>query len=543
MSAIASVIECPPLDAGLRLEPDPMTIGGGTDCVVETESLDAAWDQLTGLVETELAESPGVPLAVQPEGGIAQVTGKPISVTRSNLRASTADAASFGAMVGCGESYLAAFALAIGLGEISAGLVSSVPLLVGGALQLISLRAVAWFGSEKRWILCCSTLQALSFVPLFLAAMTGTIGLIPLLVIASLYWTGGLGGAPPWNTWMESIVPARVRPRYFAGRTRTSQLCTLLSLVGAGVILQTTRSHGYELFGFAAIFAAASLFRLWSVFWLWRHQTPNRDWAAVNRRRLSTVAGGRVGVAATGATGGGDRGAAVAQEAASPAAASLPMSGLRLLSYLVAVQMAVQISGPFFAPYMLKQLQLSYTEFVSLLAIGFLSKIIALSWWGKQTHRGGAKRLLWIGGVGIVPLSSLWILSDNLVVLVAVQMVSGVMWAAYELGFFLMFFETLPIEKRTRMLTLYNFANMLALCGGAFIGAMLLRSLGGGQSAYWVLFGTSSIGRLLALGLLFGIAVRTIPVIQVCMRVAGVRLSTSTADSPILSTLDDRPGA
>lgn len=533
-----------------------MTIGGGTDCLVETGSLDAAWDQLTGLVETDLAGSPGVPLAVQPDGGLAQVTGKPISVTRSNLRASTADAASFGAMVGCGESYLAAFALAIGLGEISAGLVSSVPLLVGGALQLISLRAVAWFGSEKRWILCCSTLQALSFVPLFLAAMTGTIGLIPLLVIASLYWTGGLGGAPPWNTWMESIVPARVRPRYFAGRTRTSQLCTLLALVGAGAILQSTRNHGYELFGFAAIFAAASLFRLWSVFWLWRHQTPTRDWAAVNRRRISTAAGGRAsGVSAWGTRGEshggsaggdyrhGDRDASGSPKGVVPAATSLPMSGLRLLSYLVAVQMAVQISGPFFAPYMLKQLQLSYTEFVSLLAIGFLSKIIALSWWGKQTHRGGAKRLLWIGGVGIVPLSSLWILSDNLVVLVAVQMVSGVMWAAYELGFFLMFFETLPIEKRTRMLTFYNFANMLALCGGAFIGAMLLRSLGGGQSAYWVLFGTSSIGRLLALGLLFGIAARTIPVIQVCMRVAGVRLSTSTADSPILSTLDDRPGA
>ncbi len=65
-------------------------------------------------------------------------------LTRSNLRASTADGAAYGVMVGSGETYIAAFALAVGLSEVSAGLVSSVPLLAGGILQMISLRAVKW---------------------------------------------------------------------------------------------------------------------------------------------------------------------------------------------------------------------------------------------------------------------------------------------------------------------------------------------------------------------------------------------------------------
>lgn len=461
----------------------------------------------------------------------------PRSATRANLRASTADAAAFGAMIGLGESYISAFALAIGLGEISAGLVSSIPLLVGGTLQMISLRAVYWFGGEKRWIVVCATLQALSFIPLVAAALLGSISLIPLLLIASVYWTGGLAAGPPWNTWMESIVPARVRTRYFSGRTRTSQLCTLLGLVAGGAVLQVTGNQGQVLLGFAAIFAAAAFFRFWSVSWLIRHQTPTRDFAVANHRRMARHARAAE--------------AAVAQPTAATAADLAvtsksdrsAMTGMRLLSYLVAVQLAVQISGPYFSPYMLKQLHLSYTEFVMLLAIGFLSKIVGFSLWGNQTHRGGAKRLLWIGGVGIVPVAALWILCENLYQLAAVQMLSGLLWAAYELGFFLMFFETLPIEKRTRMLTYYNFANMLALCGGAFIGAGLLRWLGGGQSAYFVLFATSSVGRFLALGLLFGADLRTIPVFHVCMRVLGVRLSTSTVDAPILSTLDDRPRA
>lgn len=491
---------------------------------------------LAALTDWTLSEPASQPLPLihigdEPISPLAEprtVDGAPaltsrVSTTRANLRASMADGATFGVMVGVGESYLAAFALAIGLGEISAGLVSSVPLLAGGILQLISLRAVHWFGSEKRWVVCCAALQGLSFIPLVYAAIHGSLALIPLLAIASLYWAGGLASGPAWNTWMESIVPSRVRPRYFSLRTRVSQMCTLAGLVAGGVTLQWADTHGHALVGFACIFAAAGLFRMWSVSWLVRHHQPAVVGEQIARHRNRCAAS-----------------AAVAS-AASRRKRSPGISGMRLLTYLVAVQGMVQISGPFFAPYMLKQLHFSYSQFVTLLAIGFLSKIIALSWWTKLTHNGGAQRLLWIGGIGIVPLSALWILSDNIYQLALVQMISGIMWAAYELGFFLMFFETLPIEKRTRMLTYYNLANMMALCGGAFIGAGMLQLLGGSQAAYWTLFGMSSCGRLLALGLLFGTQLRSISAINVCLRVLGVRLSASMLDSPILSTLEDRP--
>jgi len=539
-------------------------------------SLDSIGDASAGIAQRLddcLEQLDGLEVEVRPDGAIVwegRVCGGEIAVdsgaitgeatdasvksrqlrpaaTRANLRASMADGATFGVMVGVGESYLAAFALAVGLGEISAGLVSSVPLLVGGVLQLISLRAVAWFGSEKRWIVFCATLQGLSFFPLVWAALSGSIALVPLLAIASLYWAGGLASGPPWNTWMESIVPARIRPSYFARRTRTSQICTLVGLVGGGTMLQWADNRGYTLLGFAAIFAAAALFRIWSVSHLARHQTPDSHTSALNLRRpmrsrpdvadeaeTRRVEGEGEGEGEGEKTG---RGKAVGKSGES----SVGISGIRLLSYLVAVQLMVQISGPYFAPYMLKQLEFSYSQFVTILAVGFLSKIIALSFWGRFTRRYGAKRLLWTGGVGLVPLSSLWIISDNMYQLAFVQALSGIMWAAYELGFFLMFFETLPIEKRTRMLTYYNLASMIALCSGAFIGAAMLRYLGGGQSAYWVLFGVSSIGRFLALGLLFGAQLRTITPIHVCLRVLGVRLSMSTVDSPILSTLEDRP--
>ncbi len=432
---------------------------------------------------------------------------------RSNLRASMADGATFGVMVGVGETYFAAFALAIGLGEVSAGLVSSVPLLAGGVLQLISLRAVKWIGSEKKWIVLCSAMQGLAFVPLVIAALTGSMSLSVLLVIASIYWAGGLAGGPAWNTWIETIVPGKIRPRYFARRTRISQMMTLTGLVGGGGLLQWAKASDQALAGFAGLFVIAGVFRMWSVYWLARHQTPDglgrlsRPSRAKANRTPSKVDG-------------------------------LNVSGIRLLAYLVMVQGMVQISGPYFASYMLEELHYSYAGFVALLSIGFLAKVAALSWWVNVAHRGGAKMLLWIGGIGIIPLSSLWIVSQNFYWLLGVQVLSGTMWAAYELGFFLLFFEALPVERRTKMLTYYNLANTSAWCAGALIGAWLLKSNGVGETGYYILFGVSSLGRLAALGLLFGAKLRAVPALRFGMRILGVGPVSATVDSPMLPTLD-----
>lgn len=47
---------------------------------------------------------------------------------------SLGDGAAYGGMVGFGETFLPAFVLAVGLGEITAGLIASVPLIAGGVM-------------------------------------------------------------------------------------------------------------------------------------------------------------------------------------------------------------------------------------------------------------------------------------------------------------------------------------------------------------------------------------------------------------------------
>jgi MFS family permease len=156
--------------------------------------------------------------------------------------------------------------------------------------------------------------------------------------------------------------------------------------------------------------------------------------------------------------------------------------------YLLAIQGSVQISSAFFTPYMLKQLHFSYLTYVTVVAAAYLAKAAALPWWGRVAQRWGARRLLWIGGIGIVPLSACWLISDEWWWLVLVQTGGGIMWSAYELAMFLMFFEDIRAEERTSVMTTYNLAHAVATLGGGLLGGTILATIGPSPAGYLTLF-------------------------------------------------------
>src|SRR5687768_14059639 len=61
---------------------------------------------------------------------------------RRDLFCSMGDAGAYSVMVGIGETYFAAFALALGTGKTFAGLVATLPMLAGAFLQLATPYAV-----------------------------------------------------------------------------------------------------------------------------------------------------------------------------------------------------------------------------------------------------------------------------------------------------------------------------------------------------------------------------------------------------------------
>ena len=397
----------------------------------------------------------------------------PSKTLQRDLRYSIGDGSAYGLMVGAGETYLQAFVLAIGMGEVFAALIATLPQLIGSLMQLMSPRAIKWIGSHKWWVVTCASIQGLCFVPLILAAWAGEISQGAILVVTAFYWASSLGAGPAWNTWQGTIIPRQIRAKFFAHRAILCQMTTLAGFLGGGFGLQAGKSAGNHVPVFAILFGVAMLCRILSTLCLVAQSEPfpipaemqflslKQQW-----RRFTRGSSGR------------------------------------LLLFAVGMQVGVYIAGPFFVPYMLKELSFQYHHYAILIGASFVAKFISLRWWGKLAHRTGAHRLLWIGSLGLVPLAGGWVVSSNYVWLFSLQLVAGAAWGAYELALVLLFFETIHETERTSLLTLYNVANSIALAVGSLIGAMILNGLGISAVSYLWVFAASTFFRGLTLLLL-----------------------------------------
>ncbi len=349
--------------------------------------------------------------------------------------------------------------------------------------------------------------------PLIVAALLGRLSAIGLLAIATFYWATGMAAGPAWNTWVGTIVPRRLRARFFARRSRVGQAALLAGLLGGGAILHVCESAGEKLIGFALLFALAGAGARRISAWLLAHQSEPDP-------LVERVSGGL--------------------DLAPPP--STP-GNRRLLAYLLAVQTSVHIAAPFFTPYMLGEgaLGLSYVGYMTLIAASFVSKIFALPWLGHFSARHGARRLLRLAGLSIVPLPALWTFSNDFSVLLAIQLVSGVAWGAHELATFLLFFDAIRPEERTRVLTWFNLASATAMVVGAAAGGWFLSSQGADLPGYATLFWISAGARALTLPLLAWMPDIKISAPPPAMRILAARPSSGSIDRPVLSDREDSP--
>lgn len=430
---------------------------------------------------------------------------------RRDLRSMMGDGIAFSVMVGVGESYLPAFALALGLGDLTAGLVATIPMLAGALIQLTTPFVVARLQSHRKWVVGCAALQAASFLPLLYGALTGWLPAAWLFFAASLYWGFGMATGPAWNTWVGTLVPEAVRARYFASRARWSHLALVIGLGSAGWLLHTQAGAGDGVRAFAVLFGVAAVARTVSAVLLSRQSEPLP--VPVGDTRIT------LGALREDALGGGHA---------------------RLLVYLLGFQLSVWIVAPYFTPYMLGPLGLSYLDFTILTAAAFLSRLVVMPVFGRMAHERGTRRVLWMGSLCIVPLPALWLVSDHFAWLLVLQLLGGAAWGAFELATLLSFFEQIPLRRRTALLSVFNLANALAIVVGSAIGAVLLDAAGRGTAAYTLLLVGSSVLRGASLLLLRGTSdVRPATAEPPPVRTLSLRPSSGGLQRPVLPGLPE----
>lgn len=402
---------------------------------------------------------------------------------RSDLRNCTGDGITHAFMVGLGETNFPLFALALGKGDAVAGLVATVPQLVGAVLQTCAPWGIRRIGSPRRWIMLCATIQCLGFVPMVAAALLGRMPTWMLFAVSSVYWAVNLGAAPAWNTWVGALFPRRIRVRYFGWRSRVYQLSIMGSLLLGGIILmlgdpgRARRMLGFDMgvdlglmAAFATVFALAGLSRLGSVRFLHRQGEP-RGLDVGNHRTVGLLEfAARVRRGPDG----------------------------RLLGATVLMTVAVQVAQPFLTPYMSRQLGFSDAAVLSMIAASFAAKSLFAPLWGRVAQRHGARRLFVWGALGIVPLSAMWMVPGPFWYLILLQAVTGALFGAYELGFFFLSLESIREEERTSMMALFMLFNSFAAAAGSLAGSAAIAGMDAAGGAYMLVFAASAAARLVA---------------------------------------------
>lgn len=389
------------------------------------------------------------------------------SELRRDLSACTGDGATYSFMVGIGETYLAAFAVALGMSGVLSGLIAAAPPVVGGALQLLAPRAARIVGSPRRWVMLCSTLQSASLVALAVGAALGRMPAWAVFATASVYWTAALAAAGVWNAWVGELFPARLRARYFSQRNRLCQFLILAGLLLGGALIAWGGRWGQPLVAFSACFGLAASSRLLSLIYLRRQGDLPEMGAAHALVPLRRVVAGR--------------------DTAS-----------RILVAMLCLQAAVQVGQPYFNPFMLKALAYSPTTYTAAIAAAFVAKSLALPLAGRLSDRFGAAAVFVGSAIGVSMLAGIWLVSGDPWWILPSQLLAGAIWGGYELAAFLVLLETIPQRERASVLGWFYFLIAAAMVVGSLFGAWLLAG-DESRTSYATLFAASTLLRIVAL--------------------------------------------
>jgi hypothetical protein len=335
-------------------------------------------------------------------------------------------------------------------------LLIKVPSLVEGSRNSLKRTTIilAVFGSVT-WL-------PIIFITLFVRNVS------PFLLIA--LWTTSLVPTtllyPLRDSWLASLVPGDKMGRYLSWRSAIAGACYLSTFYLMGFLLD--RTIGQQGRSYAFILAVAFLAAAVSVvMYCWvrppvvppvRDKKPTLDFITFLKNARKSHLG-------------------------------------TFIFFVSLYTFAVNLSGPLFASYMLNDLKFTYMTFAAIVSFEYIARIISLTFWGKLVDRSGSLKILNYVSYLIPFIPILWIFSSNFVYLSGVQMLSGTVWAAFDLCVQTFIYKATPPDQRLRYIVYHRSLTSLSVAFGAITGAFLLNNM-------FSIFGSQILGLFLVSGVL-----------------------------------------
>lgn len=409
---------------------------------------------------------------------------------RSSLRASTWDGV-FAAIFSSITSgvLLSNFLLQLGASTVEIGILSSIPMLVN-LLQPVGAYLASRTTSRYRYSMWIFSPARLLWLILVVGIwftsrndtnkhnlLQWTLGIVLATNILS-----ALGGAS-WFSWIATLVPVRLRGRYFGIRNSAASLSNLICIPLLGLVVSAWPGgtiQGYGVILFLSVGLGLISLKFQSQMVDVNPQEQGRQIGMTKARDLSQMC---------------DR-------ARKSFSSFFEPNFCRFLFYFGLWTFAINVSSPFFNLYLLDNLDIDVKWVTIYNSLSSGANLVMLVGWGKLADRIGNRPILLLVGILVAVTPILWLGTDADVVslwlwLPLLHLLQGGTWAAIDLCNHNIQMQVAPIRHQA---TYFAIAGAVSGVGGA------MATISGGFLAQFAdvgglpgLFAISSVLRLLAL--------------------------------------------
>ena len=363
-------------------------------------------------------------------------------------------------------NYLSLYLLALGATSSQIGLFSALTSLAAAICLLPGAMLVERFGHRKEitvWFGGGIARIALLVLALLPFGLKGQALIWVVILMAVIRSAAGNLAFPGWMSIIGDIVPLQNRGRYFGSRNLAMVIAGLIITYLMGEFITWAGSpQGYQL----------SLILAFAV-------------GMVSTYYFSTIRD---------------------QQAAQPIPSDSRVSMLGIwkdlrssplfISFCLASAVwnfSVNVAAPFFNVYMVQNLNFT-AAMVGITAVATsVTKIFVQKKIGELSDRWGSGKVQLVSMIFIPILPLAWLFVTQLWHVVAINILGGVLWGAFELVSFNFLLQLTPDDLRARYSAIFQIIVTISLAGGAIIGSSIILWWG-----YNGIFVVSAVGRLLA---------------------------------------------
>jgi MFS family permease len=350
-------------------------------------------------------------------------------------------------MTGFTQDFFTPFLLLLGGNSQQVGTMVFCNNIFPSIFQTASAEATVKMGSRIKVVSFFCLLQGLSLLAIVRLVFGGDVKPLTFIVPVVFFNIFGAFINPGWLSLLSDMVRPNRWGTYFGWRNRNLGFIIVASTIIAGIILYAMTSINKR-FGFWIIFSIALVFGVFSWLSLRKIREPylkfNEEdhftfFEFIRQYRTSNF--------------------------------------VRFTIFVAVVNFCVNLAAPYFPVLMLRDLKFNYLIFSLVNTLSSLTLFVMIHRWGRHADRVGNLKIIKL----IAPLFCLspllWIINQNPVFLILVEMFSGFLWAGFNLCTSNFVLDSVTPAKRIRCASYFSLITGTGLATGAITGGYLIRFL------------------------------------------------------------------